>query len=371
MNFIREVCLVPLAQERIKYPLLRVKLENIRKNAGYIVEECARYGVDVWGVSKGMSAFPEIARAFEAAGVRTIADSRLDNIRRMKEAGVGCEFALIRIPMRSELEELAELCDYTLISDMGAAEALAGICERRGAEVRCVVMFDMGDLREGFWFKEAEAVAAGLAKFAGRMKIAGVGANFSCASGVLPTPENLAALAACGGAVEAALGRPLAIYSGGGTGSFVQMRRGNLPKAFNNLRIGEAILLGRDTSFGMILAGLSQDTMRLEAELVEVRTKPTLPVGEIGHDAFGDVPVFEDRGERRRGILAVGKQDVNIAGLKPLDVGVRIITASSDHLLVDIEERPDLSVGDILSFRPDYPAMLAASTSPYVTKVFE
>lgn len=355
MNFSREVCLVPLAQEKIKYPLLSVKLENIIKNAGYIVEECTRYGVDVCGVSKGMSAFPGIASAFEAAGVRTIADSRLDNIRRMKEAGVGCEFALIRIPMRSELEELAELCGYTLISDMGAAEALAGICERRGEEVKCVVMFDMGDLREGFWFKEAEAVAAGQAKFAGRMKIVGVGANFSCASGVLPTPENLAELAVCGGAVEAALGRPLAIYSGGGTGSFVQMRRGNLPKAFNNLRIGEAILLGRDTSFGMLLTGLSQDTMRLEAELVEVRTKPTLPVGEIGHDAFGDVPVFEDRRERRRGILAVGKQGASIAVLKPLDAGVRIIAASSDHLLVDIEERPDLSVGDILSFAPTIP----------------
>ena len=83
------------------------------------------------------------------------------------------------------------------------------------------------------------------------------------------------------------------------------------------------------------------------------------------------MPVFEDRGDRRRGILALGKQDVNISGLEPLDDGVRIITASSDHLLVDIEERPDLKVGDVLSFRPDYTAMLSSSTSPYVTKVFE
>lgn len=362
---------MPLEQKKTKYPLLRVKLDNIRKNAGSLVAECARHGVNVWGVSKGISAFPEVARAFASGGIKIIADSRLDNIRRIREAGVALEYALIRIPMRSELEELAELCDYTLISDIGTLEALAEVCEKSGREVKCVVMFDMGDLREGFWFKEAERTAAGLAKFTGKMKIAGVGANFACASGVLPSAKNLTELAACGAAVETALGRPLAIYSGGGTGSFVMMRRGSLPGAFNNLRLGEALLLGRDTSFGMLLDGLSQDTMRIEAELVEVRTKPTLPVGEIGHDAFGSVPVFEDRGDRRRGILALGKQDVNISGLEPLDDGVRIITASSDHLLVDIEERPDLKVGDVLSFRPDYTAMLSSSTSPYVTKVFE
>ena len=132
------------------------------------------------------------------------------------------------------------------------------------------------------------------------------------------------------------------------------MRRGHLPKEINNLRLGECLLLGRDMAFDVDIEGLS-----------------TLPVGEIGHDAFGNVPVFVDHGTRRQGILAVGKQDVNVAGLTPLDEGVKIKTASSDHLLVDIEARPDLKVGDVLSFRPDYTAMLSASTSEYVTKVFE
>ena len=81
-------------------------------------------------------------------------------------------------------------------------------------------------------------------------------------------------------------------------------------------------------AFDVDIEGLSQDTMRLEAELVEVRAKRTLPVGEIGHDAFGNVPVFVDHGTRRQGILAVGKQDVNVAGLTPLDEGVKIKTAS-------------------------------------------
>ncbi|MEG1602457.1 MAG: alanine/ornithine racemase family PLP-dependent enzyme [Cloacibacillus sp.] len=355
----------------VKYPLLRVRLDKIRENAAALTSECAAHGIALWGISKGISAFPEAARAFVDGGIRVIGDSRLDNIRKMKEAGVNADFALIRIPMRSELEELAELCDYTLISDIGTMELLASICEKKKKTVKCVVMMDMGDLREGFWFKEAERAAFEMPKFDGYMKIAGVGANFSCASGVQPTMENLQVLVGCGEALEKALGVSLEIYSGGGTCSFLQMRRGQMPSGINNLRIGEAMLLGRDTAFGVTLDGLNQDTMQLEAELVEVRTKPTLPVGEIGHDAFGNIPVFEDRGDRRRGILAVGKQDVNIAGLAPLDAGVHIITASSDHLLVDIEERPELKVGDVLRFRPDYTAMLSSSTSPYVAKIFE
>ena len=112
--------------------------------------------------------------------------------------------------------------------------------------------------------------------------------------------------------------------------------------------------------------------MELEAELVEVRRKPTKPIGEVGRDAFGNVPHFEDRGERLRGILAIGRQDVNIGGLTPLDEGVKIITASSDHLLVDIEDCPVLhKVGEILRFRLDYPGMLSSSTSSYVTKIYE
>ena len=57
----------------------------------------------------------------------------------------------------------------------------------------------------------------------------------------------------------------------------------------------------------------------LQAETIEVQSKPSKPFGEIGQDAFGDVPVFEDWGVRRRALLAVGRQDVDSTGLTPSD----------------------------------------------------
>ena len=204
--------------EKERYPLLRVRTDRIEHNGRRLAADCAAHGVSAWGVSKGISAFAEAARAFEAAGIDTIADSRVANMRKMREAGVRAKFALIRIPMYSELAEAAEFCDYVLVSDAGVTAELARICEEKRKKIKAVVMLDMGDLREGYWFEDAAEAARELAPCDGEfLSVAGVGANFSCASGVLPSEKNLTALVDCGRAFEAELGRKLEIYSGGGT----------------------------------------------------------------------------------------------------------------------------------------------------------
>ena len=71
----------------------------------------------------------------------------------------------------------------------------------------------------------------------------------------------------------------------------------------------------------------------------------------------------------RRGILAVGRQDTDEARLTPLDPGVRVLGASSDHLLVDLTRAGQYTVGDTLGFTPGYGALLRAYTSPYVRRV--
>jgi predicted amino acid racemase len=149
------------------------------------------------------------------------------------------------------------------------------------------------------------------------------------------------------------------------------MERGELPEGVNQLRVGEAILLGQDVTWRRAIPWLRQDTTRLEAEVVESRVKPSLPEGDTGANAFGEETSFEDEGEQLRVIAAIGRQDVNTDGMKPM-AGLRMLGASSDHtILAGAADRDAPRWGDVLEFSVNYAAMLALMTSPYVFKEYK
>lgn len=351
------------------YPRLLVHTGKILENARQVVARAATAGIDVAGVTKGMCADPEVARAMLDGGCRWLGDSRVSNLRRLRQAGIGTPLMLLRIPMLSELSSLIEYADLTLVSMPDTVVALESACSVRGKTVGVLVMVDTGDLREGLWPDETGAMAKTLSSCRWVHPV-GVGTNLGCFGGVLPTEENMGLLLAAAGRLSSGLPSPLGIVSGGGTSSLMLVEENRMPPGINQLRVGEAILLGRDITRLRTIPYLHQETMVLEAEIVEVRTKPSVPIGRIGADAFGNVPRFEDRGKRLRAIVAIGRQDVRLEGLTPLDAGVQILGASSDHLTIDVEEclvKP--RVGDRVRFSPDYGAMLSLATSGYVEKI--
>jgi predicted amino acid racemase len=346
-----------------------IDLAKVRENAAEVVRRAGELGITVFGVTKGFCADPAVARAMVQGGCGLLMDSRVKNLRRLREAGFTEPLMLLRIPMLSELEELVEVADGTVISMPETVLTLEKACEAAGKSMDVMVMADVGDLREGLWPDEMEAMGKTLASCR-RVRCMGVGTNIGCFGGVLPTPDNMNLLVECRDRLAAGLGRPVEVVSGGATSSIELVDNGMMPKEVNNLRVGEAILLGFNTGRLQAIPGLHRDAFVLEAEIVEVRVKPSKPIGSIGADAFGKVPVFEDRGRRLRAIAAVGKQDAKIDGLAPLDAGVTVLGASSDHLTLDVEDCPTRpALGGVVRFTLDYGAMLALTTSPYVEKV--
>lgn len=111
------------------------------------------------------------------------------------------------------------------------------------------------------------------------------------------------------------------------------------------------------------------DAYRLLAEVIECNVKPTLPWGDVGTDAFGHFHTFEDRGDVRRSILSVGRADIEPECLEPMEPGIAVLDASSDHLLLDLGgcER-ELRPGDVIEFKVGYAGVLRACTSPCVEK---
>lgn len=202
------------------------------------------------------------------------------------------------------------------------------------------------------------------------IRLYGLGTNLTCYGAIIPKNENLSLLVGLARKLEQRFHIRLPMVSGGNSSSIYLIEQGNLPEGINNLRLGESFLLGNDTAYGTRIPGTVGDALELEAEVIEIKEKPSLPVGEIGVDAFGHRPTYEDKGIMRRAIVAVGRQDVDTDSLQPRDPQIEILGGSSDHLLLDLTHCTTVyQVGDRIQFTLGYGSMLKAFTSPYVEKV--
>lgn len=344
-----------------------VDLTKVTENTRRVVD--ALGGRAVYGVTKVTCGAPEVARAILAGGAAGIADSRLENVARMREAGVAAEFWSLRAPVLARAEEAVRLIDVSLESEIETVRALDAAARALGKRHRIVAMVDLGDLREGMLPADMPAFLD-TAEALPNIEVFGIGASLTCYGAIVPDAENLGELVALTQSAEARLGRRLHV-SGGMSSSLDALVDGVLPERIDSLRIGESILLGVSTVTREPMLGLHTDAITVSAPVIECMVKPSKPRGTSAQDAFGGRPTFEDRGERRRAILALGRQDVVPEGIVPLDPRVQVLGASSDHLVLDVHDLPEASrLGDAIAFVPNYAATLAAFTSPYVDKRF-
>ncbi|MDR3673639.1 MAG: alanine/ornithine racemase family PLP-dependent enzyme [Holophaga sp.] len=350
-------------------PRLEIYPDRIKENAQSVIGLCHRHGARVACVTKVTCAHPAVVRALEAGGADLIADSRITNMMSMADTGPALPLMLLRIPAPSRAADVVRCADVTLNSSLETIGLLSEAAQFLHKPHQVIVMVDVGDLREGVWPDLVLEVVKGAARMPG-IEVAGLGCNLACYGGVIPSVENMNALVQTRDACRRATGLELATLSGGNSSSLPLLASGNMPKEINQFRIGEGILLGRNVLDRSAWAGTRQDTFRLVAEVVEVGRKPSIPIGERGQDAFGETNVFEDRGVRLRAICNLGRQDVTVTGIEPEDPGIIILGGSSDHLVLDVEDaRSPVRLGVELSFSPNYSALLALSTSPYVQKV--
>jgi predicted amino acid racemase len=347
-----------------------INIEHIRSNAESIVQLCAAHNIEVVGVTKSVCGHPEIARAMIAGGVRILGESRLQHIRRLRNAGITVDIMMLRLPALSEVEDVVHLAQISLNSQVETVRALSDAAQAQGVVHQVILMIDAGDRREGVMPERAVAVAKEMAYLPG-VELVGVGANFSCLAGVQPTQENTQLLVDIANDIEKRAGIPLSVISGGNTSSLLLLRQGKMPERVNQLRIGEGILRGADPNDRWKLPVPYQDTFRVVAEVIEVEEKPSLPEGPTLADSFGRPHQWRDIGIRKRAILNMGEQDLFVAGLTPLRQGVSIVGASSDHLVVDVSDAyPPVQLGDTLEFSLNYAALATSMANRHVNIVF-
>lgn len=350
------------------YPKLEIDINKLKQNVKVISHMCHEKNISLAFVTKSFCAREQVVEKLVEDGIDYIADSRISNLKKLKD--IDLPKILIRIPMISELEEVVKYSDISFNSELKTIKALNQICERKNVIHKIVLMFDLGDLREGYFYEEdLFNNLKNIQKFK-NIKIVGIATNLTCYGAIIPSPTNTGRLVQIAKKIEKEFNLKLEIVSGGNSSSIDLMMNDNMPKGVTNLRIGESIVLGRETAYGKNIEGTYQDAFKLVCQVVECKEKPSVPIGEVGIDAFGNKPVYEDKGILKRAIVAIGKQDIDTDSLMPIDTSIEILGASSDHMILDISKSEnDYKVGDEVEFLLTYGGLMSTSTSEYVEKI--
>ena len=347
-------------------PRLEIRLDRLDHNARTLRQQLAGQGIALTGVSKASLGLPEIVCTWVAAGIASIGESRIETIEALVGAGITTPMLLIRSPMLSQVERVVAHATSSCNSEPVVLRALAAAAQSQGRRHGVLLMVELGDLREGILPIDLEAVAQ-LTLEQPALRLLGIGTNLGCQHGIAADPRNMAELSALATALERRFAIRLELVSGGNSSNLPWLAAGHPPGRINHLRLGEALLLGREPLGRSALPGLDTEAFCLVAEIIEAKSKPCRPWGERGHTSFAAVvaPAQRQRGQRQRALLALGIQDVDPAGLTA-PAGITIVGASSDHLVVEADQ--PLAVGDELRFGLDYSALLRAMTSPFIQR---
>ncbi len=349
------------------YPRLVVDIKKLRENIIKTKNLLDSKGISMMLTTKCFCADNNILKAIEDIDFEYLADSRIDNIKSYSWSKK--KKVLIRIPMISELEEVVDYADISLVSEMKTIKMIDDVAKKKSTKHSVILMVELGDLREGVLVENVVDYVSEIIDL-NNTHLIGLGVNLTCYGSVIPTRDKLEVLVNLKKEVKEKLGYDIQIISGGNSSSIYLLEKDEMPKEVNNLRLGEVVLLGRETAYGNSFMNLNEDVFTLEAEIIEARVKDTLPSGKQGLNAFGEKIEYIDLGKRKRAILAIGKQDVDHDDITPLDDRVHIFGSSSDHLIVDITDT-DYKLGDIIKFKLNYSSVLNLYTSKYVKKEYK
>jgi predicted amino acid racemase len=351
-------------------PRLEVDLTKIESNTRSLVEQLSARGIAVTAITKATLGSTAVAAAMLRGGATGLGDSRVENLAKLAVGEPGVKRTLIRSPMISQVDQVVRAATRSLNTSLPVMDALDEAARRCRRTHDVVLMVELGDLREGVAVEDIAALAVAT-RTRRRLRLAGLGTNLACQNGVVPDDRNMSRLSRLVENVEAHLGMTLEVVSGGNSANIVWALSTSDVGRVNELRLGEAILLGTEPLHRTVLPGLHDDAFRLVGEVIEVGVKPSQPWGERAQTAYGELPaqrqIGTTGGTTRQAIVALGRQDVDLDGLVP-PPGITVLGMSSDHLVLDLGDHR-LSVGDEVSFGLCYGALVRAMTSPFVAIV--
>ncbi|GGK43236.1 MULTISPECIES: alanine/ornithine racemase family PLP-dependent enzyme [Aliivibrio] len=352
----------------MSYPRLDINCTKIYLNTRTLINKLYKKGISIAPVTKVCLGNPIITNVLVHAGVNMIADSRIENMDRIQSSGIKIPTILIRSPMISQVKSVIKYCDISLNTEVSVIKKLSLEASKLNVNHGVIVMVELGDLREGVMPHQLFDFFYKIIKLP-NILIKGIGMNLACRYGVIPNKLKISQLSNLADSLEKKFNIKLDIISGGNSASLYWALNNKNKTRINHLRLGESIFLGCDSLYQKPIKGLFTDAITLTAEVIESKIKPSLPWGDRGYNAFGEKDDIFDRGLVLQAIIALGRQDVIVTGIKAPE-GINIMSSTSDHLVVETNKYP-LFVGQKVKFELDYSGLLSSMSSSFVHKNFQ
>lgn len=215
-----------------------------------------------------------------------------------------------------------------------------------------MLMVDWKDGREGVltydvldYIKEIMSMS--------HIQLVGLAFNFMCFKSKAPEENDVFMINKFISAVEKEIGYKFVIISGGNSSMLPQTMYNDLGK-INELRIGEALFRGIDTTTNEPIASLYQDAIVLEAEIIEIKPR----INQVTHQSY------------LQAIVDIGYLDTFTDGIKPIANDLKMVGASSDHLMIDLNNQDHYQIGDRIQFSLNYEALSQSMYMKNLTKSY-
>ncbi len=333
---------------------ITINLDKLKYNICHTLDLCKAKSINLAPVTKSICADQSIIDCFNASDVSIIADSRLDNFANMKTTK---EKFLIRPAATCEADDVVKYSDTSLQCDLKTIMALDKAAKSNGLTHNIILLVDLGDLRDGIPYSDQDTILSCVAFIhtSENLNLTGIATNYNCFLGYLPNDDNMQELVNLHKLIMPFYDTDNPVVSGGNSSSvsILLSDKKGFPKEFNQLRMGEAIMLGRDPSDNSFIPGYETDVFTLHVPLIEVYEKKA-PSGDI----------------MRRGILAIGKQDLQLDHIIPRDNRIKVLGGCSDECVVDLTDATEYNSGDELIFDLEYGALMSAFAGSFIYKKY-
>lgn len=326
---------------------ININLSKIEYNADALRTLLENNDIHLTPVIKCIAGDSRIIETLIQSGFTHFAESRLENIN--EDFKGQCNYLLLRPTSKNRYTQLIKSVKMSMQTEIESIREINDIAKQLNQKHQIMLMIDWKDRREGVITYDVLNYIEEIIKMT-HIQLIGIAFNFMCFKSSTPTEEDILKINQFVDAIEYNLGFRLKVVSGGNSSMIPQLMYNDLGR-INELRIGEALFRGIDTTTNQSIPMLFQNAITVEAEILEIK------------------PRLSDNNQcYLQAIVDIGYVDTDVNKIKPIKNDVSIVGASSDHLMINLNNQDYYKVGDIIEFAMEYEALSQVMYHNHMTK---